>query len=56
MRRERRDAKETLEIGLTIKEKPRKRQKPAQNSAFQIETTKRTENKENREQKKSITQ
>jgi hypothetical protein len=40
MRRERRDVKETLEIGLTIKEKPRKRQKPAQNSAFQ-----KTENK-----------
>jgi hypothetical protein len=32
-----------VKIGLTIKEKPRKRQKPARNPGFQIETTRQTE-------------
>ena len=31
----RRDDKETFKIGLTPKEKPRKRQKPVQNAVFQ---------------------
>lgn len=38
MRREE-DASKTRKIGLTIKEKTRKRQKTAQNIAFQMETT-----------------
>ena len=36
--RHKRDVKETFKIGLTIKEKPRKRQKTTQNSVLQIET------------------
>jgi hypothetical protein len=46
------ETKETLEIGSTIKEKPGKRQKPAQNSVFQIGTTRQTEKDKQRNSKK----
>lgn len=52
MRRERRDVKETFKIELTIKEKPRKRQKPAQNSVFQRETARQTERNKQRNPRK----
>jgi len=52
----RRDVEETFKIGLTLKEKTKKKAEASSELLFQIETTIRTENRENREQKKSITQ
>jgi len=45
-----------IKIGLTIKEKPRKTQKPTQNIVFQIKTTRQTEkNKQRKINKKATT-